>query len=86
MAIQYTALEDVTLTVLERKKTFKKGRLYNWDVFIKVYGEYFKANGDLTPVIDIILDCGNSLIDEEDMYLFDFNDLYSRGRADDLQV
>lgn len=86
MAQKYAALENITLTVLNRKKTFKKGILYNWDVFIKVYGEHFELDGDLTPVIDIILDCGNSLIDEEEMYLFDFNDLYSRGRADDLQV
>ena len=78
MAQKYVALKEIELQVLEKTKKFKLGQLYQFDTFIKVWPEYFQLDGDINPVINVILDCGNSVVLDEDMYLFDFNNLYSR--------
>lgn len=77
--VKYVALESAKLVVQDKEKTIRKGVLYDWDVFVKVYREYFEKDGDLDPIIHVILDCGDSLVPEEDMFLYDLNNIYSRG-------
>ena len=76
MADKYYYIDkDRVLKSLDRSKEFKVGIPYKYDTFVKVYPEYFIEIKEEDETITLIIDGGNSILEDEFVEL-DVNKLY----------
>jgi hypothetical protein len=71
----YTIDKTRKLTALNRTKVYEAGVEYLKDTFIKVYPEYFTKVGGVEPSTSIVISCGSSVEQKEDI-IIDLNNTY----------
>ena len=78
----YIVQQDMELEINGRKKKFKQGIEYQWDVYIKTNPGLFKKVKNFIPSKVIVLDCGTSA-DKQISLLWDFDKIAEKEQHND---